>query len=75
MTVAQEQEKKKEQSLEELFQELEIIAANLEGEVNLEESFRLYQKGMALLKQCNDRIDKVEKQVLVLDEDGETHEF
>ena len=62
--------------LEELFQNLEEVIGKLEGEdVNLEESFRLYQKGMELLKQCNTVIDAVEKKVLILDENGETHPF
>ena len=30
---------------------------------------------MNLLKQCSQAIDEVEKKVLVLDENGETHEF
>ena len=52
------------------------MIGKLEGEdVNLEESFRLYQKGMELLKQCNTVIDAVEKKVLILDENGETHPF
>lgn len=71
-----EQETKQQESLEELFQKLEEIAGCLEGEnVNLEDSFRLYNEGMQLLKKCNDTIDKVEKKVLILDEEGETHEF
>jgi len=41
----------------------------------LEESFLAYQEGMKLLKQCNDTIDKVEKQVLALNKDGELDEF
>ena len=62
--------------LEELFQNLEEVIGKLEGEdVNLEEAFRLYQKGMELLKQCNTVIDAVEKKVLILDENGETHPF
>lgn len=71
-----EQETKQQESLEELFQKLEEIAGCLEGEnVNLEDSFRLYNEGMQLLKKCNDTIDRVEKKVLILDEEGETHEF
>ncbi len=44
-------------------------------DISLEESFRVYKNGMELLKQCNQAIDRVEKQVLVLNEDGECHEF
>lgn len=62
--------------LEELFGNLEAVIGKLEGEdVNLEESFRLYKEGMDLLKKCNAAIDTVEKKVLVLDEDGGTHEL
>ena len=63
-------------SLEELFDNLEAVVDRLENEdVSLEESFRLYNEGMVLLKKCNETIDTVEKKVLVLDENGETHEF
>ena len=44
-------------------------------DVSLEKSFELYSRGMALLGQCSKAIDEVEKKVLVLDENGETHEF
>ncbi|MCB6413652.1 exodeoxyribonuclease VII small subunit [Dorea acetigenes] len=65
----------KEQSLDEAFGELEQVISRMEGEVSLEESFRLYHKGMDMLKVCNEKIDKVEKKMLVMDEEGELHEF
>lgn len=66
----------KEQTLEELFAQLDEVVFNLEkGEVSLEESFNLYQKGMGMLKLCNEKIDEVEKKVLILEESGELHEF
>ena len=69
-------EKKEELSLEEGLEQIEQLLERLgDEEVSLEESFRLYQKGMVLLKQCNDRIDHVEKQMLQIDEEGQTHEF
>lgn len=62
--------------LEEAFVQLEETVAALEQEdISLEESFRIYKEGMELLKKCNQAIDQVEKKVLVLNEDGETHEF
>lgn len=71
-----EQEKTNEPALEEMFAEVDRIVKQMEEEnVSLEESFRLYHDGMQLLKKCNDTIDTVEKKVLVLDEDGEIHEF
>ncbi|MBQ8596235.1 MAG: exodeoxyribonuclease VII small subunit [Lachnospiraceae bacterium] len=66
----------KELNLEEAFGMLEETVANLEREdISLEDSFLVYQKGMELLKKCNQAIDRIEKKVLVLEEDGETHEF
>lgn len=62
--------------LEEMFAQLEGVIGEMEAEgISLEHSFDLYNKGMGLLKECSRSIDEVEKKVLVLDEDGETHEF
>lgn len=53
-----------EQTLEEVFGQLDEIVKKLEGEeVSLETSFQLYHEGMNLLKKCNDKIDAVEKNV------------
>lgn len=68
--------KKQEMTLEEAFAVLEDTISRLEEEdIRLEESFQVYQKGMEMLKYCNDKIDKVEKKVLQINEDGETDEF
>lgn len=69
-------QKQREVSLEEAFEALEQTVRQLsDEEIPLEDSFRIYQEGMKLLKLCNDKIDKVEKQVLVLNEEGELDEF
>lgn len=61
-----------EQSLEEIFQEMDAIIEKMQQrEVSLEDSFQLYEQGIRKLKQCNDKIDYVEKQMLVLNEEGE----
>ena len=66
----------KREYLEEMFEDLEEVIGKMEdSDVTLEQSFDLYHKGMKILKECNRTIDEVEKKVLVLDEDGETHEF
>lgn len=63
-------------SLEEAFARIEETIEHLEEEeTTLEESFSAYQKGMRLLQYCNAKIDKVEKQVLKINEDGELDEF
>ncbi|MDF2803128.1 MAG: Exonuclease small subunit [Anaerocolumna sp.] len=61
--------KKEEKTLEASFLELNDIITKLEmEEISLEDSFSLYQEGMKLLKVCNDSIDKVEKQLIILGE-------
>ena len=66
------QAKTLEESLEQLNQ---IIDSMNRDDISLEESFRIYKEGMELLRQCNTDIDKVEKQVLLLNEAGELEEF
>ncbi|MCQ2522132.1 MAG: exodeoxyribonuclease VII small subunit [Lachnospiraceae bacterium] len=69
--MAKKEEKKL--TLEEKLGALEETIKGLEAEdVSLEDSFSLYQKGMNLLKDCNAEIDYVEKQVQILNEQGET---
>lgn len=71
-----EQENRQEMPLEEAFCQIEGVIERLEAEeITLEESFQEYSKGMKLLKYCNEMIDKVEKKVLQIDEDGEMNEF
>ena len=75
-TAVTAEETDKKENLEEMFQDLEKVIKDMENsDVTLEQSFDLYNKGMKILKECNRTIDEVEKKVLVLDEDGETHEF
>ena len=66
----------KEIGLEEAFGMLDGIIRRLEEEeISLEDSFDAYKKGMDLLKICNDKIDQVEKKVLVLNGEGGLDEF
>ena len=65
----------KEFKLEQGFDQLNDIIQQLEGaDVSLEDSFALYQKGMKLLKECNTSIDKVEKELIILSENGVSDE-
>ncbi len=61
-----------EKALDELFAQLdERIAALQNREISLEESFRIYEEGMKLVKLCEDRIDLVDKQVMMIGDDGQ----
>ena len=69
-------EEAKQPGLEENFAKLEEIIEMLEDDsISLEEAFKAYSAGMGLLKQCNDQIDRVEKQVLKLTEEGQLEEL
>lgn len=68
--------KNEERSIEELFQVLDETVEKLESrDISLEESFRLYEQGMELLRHCNDKIDTIEKKMLQMNENGELSEF
>lgn len=70
------EQKQAEFRLEDGFAKLEEIIAGLEKEdISLEEAFQTYSEGMALLKSCNEQIDRVEKKVLKLSEQGELEEL
>lgn len=72
----QQQEKQESITLEEAFGKLDDVVERLESrEISLEESFKVYQDGMMLLKTCGEKIDRVEKAMLQLDENGELREF
>ena len=66
----------KEQTLEEIFGEMEGLLEALESrEISLEDSFEKYKEGMALLKAAGEKIDTVEKAMLVLNDQGEADEY
>lgn len=74
--MAKEEKAQTGQDLNDMFGRLEEVIAGLEAEdISLEDSFSLYHSGMDMLKTCNAKIDKIEKKMLVLDEEGEAHEF
>lgn len=60
--------------IEESFLELEKIITILENkETSLEDAFKEYEKGIGIIKECNNTLDKVQKQIIVLQtgEEGE----
>lgn len=65
-----------QETLEESMERLETILDTLEGDdISLEESFDLYQKGMKLVQSCKEKIDTVEKKILIMNGDGGLDEF
>ena len=71
-----EEKEMQEQSLEEAFAQLDQMLSKLaDREVSLEESFAVYAAGTKLLKYCSEKLDRVEKKMLVLNEEGKLDEF
>lgn len=69
-------QEKQNKTLEASFEELQEIIQKLENEdISLEDSFKLYTDGIELLKNCNNSIDKVEKQLIILGENKESDEL
>lgn len=59
-------------SFEEALVELERIVEKLEsGDLSLEESLALFEKGQALARQCNEQLESATLRVEQLTEDGE----
>lgn len=66
----------KAKTLETAFEELEATITALENpDVTLDESLKLYQQGVKLLKYCNDSIDKVEKKIIELKTEDDANEL
>lgn len=56
-------------SVEESFNEIESIIAEMQKEdVTLDRSFELYNQGLTLIKECNEKLDYMEKQIKIIEE-------
>lgn len=67
---------KKKFDIDQGFEQLDEILTKLSGEeIKLPEVVKLYTEGVGLVKQCKDSLDKVEKELIILEENGEEHEL
>ena len=67
---------KKKPTLEEMLEKIDELSAEMEdGDLTLEESFKKYRQGMDLVKRCAKEIAAVERQMQVLDEQGDLDDF
>ena len=63
----------KSTTIEESFEKLDKIVSQLEdGSLSMNEAFKLYKEGVQLVNNCNNMLDKVEKQLVVLNGSEET---
>ena len=62
--------------LEDDFKKLEDIIERMEHEdLSLEDSFKAYEEGMRIVLSCNKQIDKVEKQLIILNEKNQENSY
>lgn len=58
--------------IEESFDRLEEILGLMEqGELSLNDSFKAYKEGIKLVENCNKMLDKVEKQIVIISDNGD----
>ncbi|QDD06600.1 exodeoxyribonuclease VII small subunit [Candidatus Methylopumilus planktonicus] len=63
-------------SLEANLKELESIVSKMEqGDMALEDSIKSYEKGMLLLKLCQESLKEIEQKVLVLSTENTLEKF
>jgi len=63
-------------SLETNLKELESIVSKMEqGDMALEDSIKSYEKGMRLLKLCQDSLKEIEQKVLILSAENTLEQF
>ncbi|MCR5527065.1 MAG: exodeoxyribonuclease VII small subunit [Lachnospiraceae bacterium] len=68
--------KKKELTIEEGFKHLDEAVKKMDSDdITLEESFAVYEKAMQVLKSTREKIDEVEKKVMVVNENGDRETF
>ena len=59
--------KKDEENFEKLMNELEDITNKLENEkLPLEDSVKLFEKGIEISKKCNEKLENAEKRITIL---------
>lgn len=65
-----------EMNLEARLDKLDELIEELESDdISLEAAFEKYSEGIKLVKECNESIDRVEKKVQLLMDNGETEDF
>ena len=55
--------------IEDNFEQLEDIISKMQSDrITLEQSFELYNKGLSLVQDCNYQIEKIDKQIKIIEE-------
>ena len=64
----------KSMTLEESFAQLDELIARLEdGSIPISEALKLYKNGIKIVENCNQQLDKVEKEIIILNKQEDIH--
>lgn len=64
---------RKKFTVEHAFEELDAIVEELEKEeTSIDDALKLYTKGVKLVQKCQESLDTIEKELIILDEKGES---
>ena len=62
-------------TLEESFAQLDELIARLEdGSIPISEALKLYKNGIKIVENCNQQLDKVEKEIIILNKQEDIHD-
>ena len=62
---------KNDTTMEEAFDQLNALLDDMEqSEHSLEETFHLYEDGLKLIQYCSEKVDTIEKKLVILEEGG-----
>lgn len=65
---------KEDKSFEEMMQDLEQIAKDLEsGDLSLDESVKKFEKGMEISRECSKILESAEKKISILVKNSDNH--
>ena len=61
----------KDMTMEETFAQLQATLKSLEaGDLSLEDNFKLYEQGLSLVKAADEKLDAIEKKLIVLEQEA-----
>ena len=76
LSIEEDIERDQDLTIEEAFGQIRELLTQMESDdITLERSFDNYEKGMKLIRMCNEKIDAVEKKVQMMNADGTVQDF
>ncbi len=76
MGMEEEKKETSESNIDGLLAQVEECIGRLEDpQISLEDSFRYYEEGVRKLKLCGEKVEQIEKKMLMINGQGELEDF